>query len=206
MDRQSGDSPPGFQKLTLVIVMIGLVISSFSVYVWNPIRSRIETANGDIQKAAQEIGDYIALNRERHRLQAKIKELEWQVHGEIPNIQHELVKAGLRNRITGIARNHQVEINSWQPEDFVERPRDGIERKTIRVQMQGGYHQVAHVFSRVLHLPEVFGISQFTIEVTGDQFQEFLLETSFFITVLTPSLAGEGSNGGQSHFIEDSAD
>ena len=66
--------------------------------------------------------------------------------------------------------------------------------------MQGGYHQVASFFTRVLELPTVFGISHFTIEVTDEQDQDFHLQTNFFITILNPPLPEEGSSVGQPFF------
>ena len=93
--------------------------------------------------------------------------------------------------MTGIAKNHQLEITYWNPEAWDEGSPDGMKRTSIRVQIEGGYHQVAKFFSRVLYLPDVFGISQFTIGVTGDQTQQFHLQTHFVMTRLNALFPGE---------------
>jgi type IV pilus assembly protein PilO len=185
------DSTPRPPKLALGMVMIGLVVCGFYVFVWEPIHGRIEMVRGDVQQLGQEIQHYKIPNLDRHELQARIKELEISLYGEHQNGQQEADQVGLRNRVTGIAQNHQLLITYWQPEALVQGTPDGIKKIPIRVQIEGGYHQVAQFFTRVLHLPEVFGISHFTIGVTNDPTQQIHLQTNFVMTRLNPPLSGD---------------
>ena len=186
------DSVPKSQKIALCVVMFGLVVCGCYVFVWGPIQSRTDIVRGDVHQLGQEIQYYTTQNLRRHDRQARIQELERRVYGERQNSLGAIGQGGLRNRVTGIARNHQLEITYWQPEALGEGSPDGMKSTPIRVQIEGGYHQVANFFSRVLHLPDVFGISHFTIGVTNDQIQPFHLQTNFVMTRLNPILPGEG--------------
>jgi type IV pilus assembly protein PilO len=189
----SMDSTPRTQKLTLGMVMVGLVVCGFYLFVWEPIHSRTERVRGDLQRLGQEIQHYETQRVDLNELQARIKELEKSLYGENQTLLQEFGHVGLRNRVTGMAKKHQLGITYWQPEAFVEGSRDGIKKTPIRVQIEGGYHQVAKFFTRVLHLPEVFDISHFTIGVTDDQTQNLHLQTNFVMTRLAPPLLGEVS-------------
>ncbi|UCE63319.1 MAG: type 4a pilus biogenesis protein PilO [Nitrospirota bacterium] len=190
------DPVPKSRNLALGVVMIGLVVCGFYVCVWGPIKSRTEIVRGDVQQLGQEIQHYKTQNLHRHDWQARIKELETRVYGERQNVQQARGQGGLRNRVMGIAQNHQLEITYWQPEALGEGTSDVMKGASIRVQIEGGYHQVASFFSRVLHLPDVFGISHFTIGVTNDQPQPFQLQTNFVMTRLNPILPREGPRVG----------
>lgn len=185
------DSTPRSKKLALGLVMIGLVVCGFYVFFWEPIHSRTEMVRGDVQQLGQEIQHHKIPSLNRKELQARIKELEISLNGEHQNFQQKIGRVGLRNRVTGIAQNHQLEITYWQPEAFVEGSPDGMKKTPIRVQIEGGYHQVAKFFTRVLYLPEVFAISHFTIGVTNDQTQHVHLQTNFVMTRLNPPLPVE---------------
>ena len=174
------------------MVMIGLVVCGFFVVVWGPIQSRTEIVRGDVQQLKQEIEHYASQNLHHQDWQARIKELEIWVYGDRQNVRGAMGRGGLRNRVTGIAKNYQLELTYWQPEALDEEKNDVMKRTKIRVQIEGGYHQVAKFFSRVLHLPDVFGISHFTIGVTNNQSQPFHLQTNFVMTRLNPILSGDG--------------
>ena len=78
----SMDSTPRSQKLTLGMVMVGLVVCGFYVFVWEPIHSRTEMVRGDLQRLGQEIQHYETQRVDRNELQARIKELEESLYGE----------------------------------------------------------------------------------------------------------------------------
>jgi type IV pilus assembly protein PilO len=198
------DSTPRSQKLALGIVMIGLVVCGFYVFVWKPIQNRIEMARAGVQQLRQENQHLTPQNPDRPEWQARIQELEKSLYGEHRDIQQEIGRVGLRNRVTGIAQHHQLEITYWQPEAIVEGAPDGIKKTPFQVQIEGGYHQVAKFFSRVLHLPDVFGISRFTISVTNDQTQKIHIQTNFVMTVLPPPWPGELPHMGHHVSNEDS--
>ncbi len=184
------DSTPGSQKIALVMV-IALIASGFYVFIWEPIHSRTEMLRSEVQHLRQEIQHYKTANLDPKALEAKIKNIATRLYGGYQIFQEEIGMRGLRNRVTGIAHDYQLEITYWQPEVFVEGSPDGIKKTRIRVQIEGGYHQVAKFFTRLLHLPDIFGISQFTIGVTGDQTENFHLQTNFVMTRLSPPLPEE---------------
>ncbi|MDX1411023.1 MAG: type 4a pilus biogenesis protein PilO [Nitrospirales bacterium] len=185
------DSVTTSQRVALGMVMIGLVVCGFFVVVWGPIQSRTEIVRGEVQQLGQEIQHYASQNLHHQDWQARIKELEIRVYGDRQNVRRAMGQEGLRTRVTGIAKNYQLELTYWQPEALGEEYHDVTKRTPIRVQIEGGYHQVAKFFSRVLHLPDVFGISHFTIGVTNDQSQPFHLQTNFVMTRLNPILPGD---------------
>ena len=198
------DSTPKYQWFTLGIVLIGLVVFGFYVIVWEPIHSRTAEVKAEVQQLGQEIQQYTTQNLHRPDWQARVKELELRVIGENQIFQKAIGQRGLRNRVTGIAKNHQLEITNWQPEPGGEESPDGIKGATIRVQIEGGYHQVATFFSRILHLPDVFGISQFTIDVVGGQTQPFHLQTNFVMKRVYSLSSGEFPKAGHHLSPQDS--
>lgn len=176
----------GFQKLPLWIILVVLVLCSLYLIVWDPIQDRAERIKGDVLQLRQDIQRYLSQKLERQRLQTRINKLKKSWYGEIQNIQQGNSPVGLRSRVTGIAHNHQLEITNWQPDAMVEESPDGIKKTLIRVQVKGGYHQVASFFAGLLRLPEVFGISQFTIGMKEDPSQDVDIQTNFVMTILPP--------------------
>lgn len=167
--------------------MIALVLCSLYVIVWDPIQERAARMKGDVLQLNQDIQRVLSQNLEHQRLQTRINKLKKSWYGEIQNIQQGNSPVGLRSRVTGIAHNHHLEITHWQPDAMAEESSDGIKKTRIRVQVKGGYHQVASFFSGLLRLPEVFGISQFTIGQKDDQSEDVDIQTNFVMTILPPA-------------------
>lgn len=186
------DSVTTSQRVALGMVMIGLVVCGFFVVVLGPIQSRTELVRGDVQQLGQEIQHYVSYNRHYQDWQASIQDLERRVVGDFQNVRGAMSQEGLRNRVTGIAKNCQLDLTYWQPEAPGAEYKEIMKRTPIRVQVEGGYHQVAKFFSLVLHLPDVFGISHFTINVIHDQPQPIHLQTTFVMTRLHPILPRDG--------------
>lgn len=188
----SNESTTTPKKRSLGLVMMGLIVGGVYVIFWQPNHNRTEMLRGEVQKLGWEIQHYKTKNRDRQKLQNTVKELERSLHGEHQIFRQEIGQRGLRKRVARIAQNHQLEITHWQPLPLEGGDSDGMEKTPIRVQIEGGYHQVAKFFFEVLHLSDVFSIYQFTIGVADDQFQHYLpLQTNFILTTLDPLLPSE---------------
>lgn len=191
----STDSPTRSKKLTLALVILPTVTCAFYVFLWEPIQSRTETVRGEVQLLEQKIQHYKTQGRHLADREAGGRGPETSRLGENPHLQQGTERVGLRHRVTEMARRHRLEVTLWQPDTMVEGSHENSPKTSVHVQVEGGYHEVAGFFTRLLHLPKVFGISRFTMSVVSGQAPNPLLQTSFVMTGPEASSAAEDSRG-----------
>ena len=178
------DSVPNSQKLTILSILLGLIVSLFYVFIWEPTRTQIDIVQRDIQQLEREIQRDTNTTKKLIQLQAGVEELEKGLlkRGEL--YHQEDLAMNLRQHVMRLAENNRLAVVLWRPGLAEKNSQDGINSLPVHVRVEGGYHQVAKFFAEVLHVSAISQINEFTMSVENGLPQNPTLLTDFILTTI----------------------
>ena len=184
------DAVPNSKKRTTLSMLLGLIISLFYVFMWEPTRTQIDMIQRDIQQLELEIQRNTNKTKKLTELRAGIEELEKEFlrRGELYHQKDQ--EMGLRQHVMRLAENNRLAVVLWRPGLAEKNSQDGIESLPVHVRVEGGYHQVAKFFVEVLHVPAISQINELTMSVENDLTQNRTLLTDFILTTMEMSASG----------------
>ncbi|MCA9473561.1 MAG: hypothetical protein MRJ96_02715 [Nitrospirales bacterium] len=157
------------QRITLLLVMIGLIFSGFYAMVWDPTSQEMEALLVSNAYLAQEI------ERQKERRADLVSFEEKAPHERIPSptVQEAMAVTGLdpgllRREVQTILRQHGLLLAMWQP-TFTDL--SNSMNHTVRVQgrIEGHYHEIAKGFEAILKMPWVLEVDQLRLSITNDR-------------------------------------
>ena len=184
------DAVPNSQKLTILSILLGLIISLFYVFMWEPTRAQIDIVQRDIQQLEQDIQRDTYTTQELIKLKAGVEELEKGLlkRGELYHQGDQMTS--LRRYVMRLAQKNKLAVVLWKPGLAVKNSQNGINSLPVHVRVEGGYHQVAKFFVEVLHVIAISQINELTMSVENDLTQNRTLLTDFVLTTLEVSASG----------------
>ena len=172
------------QRLTLLLVVIGLILSGFYAFIWEPTSKEIESLHVSVNYLEQEMirQKDNTMKRTGFKTNAQYGQISVPSTREAGTIGIDPLL--LRREVQAIAQNHGLSMAMWQP--MATNPSQ-VEH-TLRVQgrVEGKYHEIAKCFEAILKMPWALQVNRLGLSVSNDgrilsaDFQLIGLDSSFF--------------------------
>ncbi len=156
---------PFSQRITLLVVIVGLIASGFYSMVWYPRTNEIEMLEQTIIQTQQEIDLQVKKTSEFLRQDVQVQKIGV---GEVSRRTIETAVLSpllFREDVTKIAEHFELSLTRWQPIQTESNEKSPIDGFQIYGRFEGGYHQIAQSLAMILQLPWVLEIQHLRLIV-----------------------------------------
>ncbi len=152
------DSVPFSQRMTLLVVSIGLIVSGFYATIWSPTTDEIEILKVKILEIQQETNRHAINTVELSGMDAGNQDIEASGFS-VSTGKALLVSSHLfREEVRAATDHYGSSLIFWQPDRREPNEADTISQFLINGRLEGDYHQIAQSLGAILQFPWVLEI------------------------------------------------
>jgi len=180
---------PAWQKIVVLIVLAGSIVAFFHYSQWKPLDLELKVKDSEFQVLEQRYKEQKAIADDLATFQQNIKKLQEDLRIALTQLPKEKEIPTLLRDVYLLGKKSGVEFKTFQPQN--EQSKRLYAEVPIKLQMTGGYHEVAVFFDRVGKLSRIVNISD--IELGSTQSKEGAAQLNVSCTATTFMFLGGGS-------------
>lgn len=150
---------PAAQKLLLLGLLIGMLLTGFYFYVAEPKAAAIEVLQGENAKLDGEVQTLTIKVKHLDELVAASKQLEIELAKKKERLPPEEEAVMLLKQVSDLGVKLGLEIKLWKPGAQAEDPSKLFVKMPVNVEASGAYHTTALFFDRINRLPRIITVS-----------------------------------------------
>lgn len=180
---------PAWQKAVVLLVLIAVVVGVFQFMYWKPLDIEIAKLRVDLQEQERVYREQKAVADDLQTFQANTKKLEEDLRLALTQLPREKEIPTLLRDIYTLGRKSGIEFKTFQPQNEI--PKKLYAEVPIKLQIVGGYHEIAVFFDRVGKLSRIVNISD--LDFSGTQAKDKESQLTVNCTATTFMFMGSGS-------------
>jgi len=180
---------PIWQKAIVFVVLAVLMIVMFHFSYWKPLDLNIAMKNMELQDLERKYKEQKAVADDLTTFQQNTKKLEEDLRIALTQLPREKEIPTLLRDIYTLGRKSGVEFKSFQPQGEVGRKL--YAEVPIKLQLSGGYHEIAVFFDRIGKLSRIVNISEIDLQGSAQKDKDVIVTVNCMAT--TFMFLGNGS-------------
>lgn len=155
---------PLFQKISLVFLCVAIVAIGFYGIVAEPIMSETEEIVRDVQTLESKMQRYQESESEYPHVQEKFLRWESIVAQQEATLGLDVPMNQVLSDMSRIAQETGIILSLWKPGELRVDLSKSVGVRHLQLQIEGGYHQLAHFLEQTQFLNKKLGITAFLME------------------------------------------
>lgn len=147
---------PNTQKITILVVIIGLLIAGFIFQFYIPQRDTIKANHETILKLQSQYNEQQNILSNLPRFRQEIKMMQESFEKSLKMLPNAREIPSLLTNITTLAKDSGLEINLFQPKPEI--VMDFYAKIPVEMKVVGRYHQLGMFFDKLAQLPRIINI------------------------------------------------
>ena len=158
-------SVPFSQRITLFVVLLGLIWAGFYSFVWQPKTDEISMLERNIESIQHEIDVEVRRSEKVSNVIGSMKHYGSLNHAQEAQVISAVQPQQFRQEVINVINQYGLHLSLWNPG---REPSPGADENRLPIQgrLEGGYHQIAQGFAALLQLPWVLEINDMRLKPT----------------------------------------
>lgn len=173
---------PGFQKVLLLVVIVGGIGAGFYNLVVLPDTELVESLQEEIGKLDKEIQGQRLLAKHLDDLAQTAKQLEAELDKKKERLPPEQEAASLLKQISDLGSEIGLEFKLWKPGNRAEDASKLFVRLPVSVEVAGSYHTVTTFFDKITKLAQIINVSDVRMGSPKIEKDRVVIQTVFELT------------------------
>jgi len=169
---------PLSQRWILLMVLAGMGIVGFYLFVAEPANDRIQLLRHDVSRVDQAIIQQRDAADQLPGLREEVRTLESALQSQAHSSAWKGQPIDIRHEVTQVAERQHLNLTVWKSDRPVPDSTGPLVKRSAGIQVEGGYHQVAQFLSQILELPGVLSIPSLHMKKPIDLKESFPLSTT----------------------------
>jgi len=171
-------SAPRSERWILLMVLAGLGIVGFYLFVAEPANDRIQLLRHDVARVDQAIIQQRDAADQLPGLREEVRTLESALQSQAHSSAWKGQPIDIRHEVAQVAERHHLNLTVWKSGRPVPDSAGSLVKRSAGIQVEGGYHQVAQFLNQILQLPGVLSIPSLYMKKPIDLKQSLPLSTT----------------------------
>jgi type IV pilus assembly protein PilO len=173
---------PLFQKVALMGLLVGGLVTAFYLYVAEPKQQELAVLQESIGKLDAEIQTLSIKVQHLDELIAANKQLEFELAKKKEQLPPEEEAVMLLKQISDLGVRLGLDVKLWKPGAQSEDPSKLFVRMPVSVEVAGGYHTAGIFFDRINKLPRIINVSDLKMGAARVDQGRVMIQTAFELT------------------------
>jgi len=169
---------PLSQRLILMMVLTGLMVVGFYVFVVEPAQDRIQLLRHDMARVDQALIQQRDAVDQLPVIREEVRTLEYTLQSQLYPSVGKGQPIDIRHEVTQVAEQQHLNLIVWKSDGPASDSTGPLVKRSAGMQVEGGYHHVAQFLSQILQLPGVLSIPSLQMKKPMDLEQSFPLITT----------------------------
>ncbi len=171
---------PLSRKIAILCVFIVLLSVIFYFEFYSPKQDEINNLKVRLSEANRKLEESRKVARELEDFKKQVEELTRKFSRVLTQLPNDKEIPGLLTAIANAGRESGLEFLLFKPNKDV--PRDFYAEVPVKIEVTGGYHNLAVFFEKVKNMPRIVNISNIKIGGAKDKEGKIILKGSFLAT------------------------
>lgn len=179
LDLESLKNVPYYQKITLAVLLLVILVGGFIYFVYIPKNNEIEGLKAQIAQLDQEIRVKQAKVQRLETLRQEHALLKQQLAQQMEQLPPEAEVPALLKQISELGTRIGLDFKLWKPGAQKPSPTGLYTEVPVDVEVAGGYHTVAMFFDRIGRLQRIVNVVDIKMANAKMERDRVIIQTTF---------------------------
>ncbi|MGH7272833.1 MAG: type 4a pilus biogenesis protein PilO [Nitrospiria bacterium] len=179
LNLESFKNLPQYQKITLAILLIVVLVGGFSYFIYIPKNNQIEELKSQIAHLTQEVKMNQAKIQRLETLKQEHAQLQQQLAQQMEQLPSEAEVPALLKQVSELGTRIGLDFKLWRPAPQKPGPEGLYTEVPVEVEVAGGYHSVAMFFDRISKLQRIVNVIDIKMANAKFERNRVLIQTTF---------------------------